>query len=268
MEKYLIALDMDGTLLNKNHVISETTSTYLKNLAKQGHIIVIASGRPVRGIMNFYKELELDTPIICYNGAYIYPGKLSDFPEYKFNFPRETILKILKEIGDENIENIILETNEDIYLLHNDDSLDIFFSKVNMCVHLGRIENILDEDPMTTLIKVKDISKSDELSKIVEQYDGLKLRFWSGRWTEISEIYFEKINKGDALRKIANYYNIPTERIISFGDANNDIELIQVGKYGFAMKNGEVELKQYASKITEFTNDEDGVIKEIQKIIK
>jgi hydroxymethylpyrimidine pyrophosphatase-like HAD family hydrolase len=145
---------------------------------------------------------------------------------------------------------------------------DIFFSKVNMCVHLGRIENILQEDPMTTLIKVKDISKSDELSKIVEQYDGLKLRFWSGRWTEISEIYFEKINKGDALRKIANYYNIPAERIISFGDANNDIELIQVGKYGFAMKNGEVELKQYASKITEFTNDEDGVIKEIQKIIK
>ena len=80
--------------------------------------------------------------------------------------------------------------------------------------------------------------------------------------------YFEKINKGDALRKIANYYNIPTDRIISFGDANNDIELIQVGKYGFAMKNGEDELKQYASKITEFTNDEDGVIREIQKIIK
>ena len=74
MEKYLIALDMDGTLLNKSHVISKTTSDYFKQLEKDGHIIVIASGRPVRGIMNFYKELELDTPIICYNGAYIYPG--------------------------------------------------------------------------------------------------------------------------------------------------------------------------------------------------
>ena len=268
MEKYLIALDMDGTLLNKKHVISSETSEYLRKLNKEGHIIVIASGRPVRGIMPFYNELELTTPIICYNGAYIYPGTNKDFPEYRFSFPKEIVLDIIKQIGYDKLENVILETNEDIYLLQNNDALDIFFSKKNMCVHLGPIEKTLTEDTMTVLFQVKDHSNNEFIRNIVEKYEGLKFRFWSGKWTEISEIYFEKINKGDALKSIAEFYNIPLERVVSFGDANNDIELIQVGKYGYAMKNGDEELKQYATRITEFTNDEDGVIKELQKIIK
>ena len=268
MDKYLIALDMDGTLLNKQHVISKETSEYLRELSKQGHIIVIASGRPVRGIMPFYNELELTTPIICYNGAYIYPGLETNFPEYKFSFPREIVLEILKEIGYDLLDNVILETNKDIYLLKNNDELDIFFSKKNMNVHLGPIEETLKENSMTVLFQVNDLTQNERIRAAVEKHDGLKLRFWSGKWTKISEIYFEKINKGDALLQIAQHFNIPKERICSFGDANNDIELIQVGKYGFAMKNGEDELKQYATRITEFTNDENGVMKELQKIIK
>ena len=126
MEKYLIALDMDGTLLNKKHVISTETVKYLKKLNREGHIIIIASGRPVRGIMPFYNELELTTPIICYNGAYIYPGTNKNFPEYRFSFPKEITLDIIKQIGYDKLENVILETNEDIYLLQNNDALDIF----------------------------------------------------------------------------------------------------------------------------------------------
>ena len=116
MDKYLIALDMDGTLLNKQHVISTETIQYLKELKNQGHIIVIASGRPVRGIMPFYNELELDTPIICYNGAYVYPGSVTDFPEYRFSFPKEIVLSILKEIGYDLLDNVILETNSSLFL--------------------------------------------------------------------------------------------------------------------------------------------------------
>lgn len=268
MEKYLIALDMDGTLLGSGHEILPETKEYLKELNQKGHKIIISSGRPLRGILPTYNAIGLTTPAICYNGAYIYEGKESNFPPYKFAFPRETILSIIKEIGYEYLDNVILETNDDIYMLHDDSTLDIFFSKKNMCIHLGFIENILDQDVMTMLIKIKDPRNNQYIKEIVEKHAGIKLRFWSGHWFEISEIYYEKINKGDALKDIAQYYNIDQDHIIAFGDANNDIELVKFAKYGFAMKNGEEEVKEAAAFVTEYSNDENGIMHALKNIIK
>ena len=265
--KYLIALDMDGTLLNSSHVMSEKTKNYLKELSELGHKIIIASGRPIRGIMPFYRELELETPAICYNGAYIYPGKENNYPEYCFAFPKEEILSIIDEIGYECLDNIILETNDDIYLLKNDDSLDIFFSKNNMNVHLGDIKQNLHEDTMTMLIKVKDEKYNSHIQDVIDRHDGIKLRFWSGRWCEISEIYFDNINKGKALKNIAEYFKIPSENIIAFGDASNDIEMVELAGYGVAMLNAEDDLKASAKFISVYDNDNDGIYHFLKKII-
>lgn len=265
---YLIAIDMDGTLLNSSHVLSLKTKNYLKKLSKLGHKIIISSGRPIRGIMPFYNELELETPAICYNGAYIYPGKESNYPEYCFAFPKDEILKIIEEIGYDCLDNIILETNNDIYLLKNDDALDIFFSKDNMKVHLGDIKDNLNEDTMTMLIKVKDDKYNPHIQEVIDKHQKIKLRFWSGKWCEISEIYFDDINKGKALKNIANYFNISPENIIAFGDASNDIEMIEYAGYGVAMKNAEDELKSAAKYISEFDNDNDGIYHFLKNIFE
>lgn len=265
-KKYLIALDMDGTLLNSNHEISPLTKKYLKELAKKGHKIIISSGRPIRNILSYYNDLELDTPIICYNGAYVYPGNEKDLPEYSFSFPQETIKQIISDIGYEYIENIVLETNKDIYLLKDDETLETFFTKKNMIVHLGKIEDTLNENTMTMLIKSKDNAYNNIIQNAIEKHDNIKLRFWSGKWLDISEIYYDFINKGKALKVIANYYHINPDNIIAFGDATNDIELINFAKYGFAMKNAENELKEKAKYITSFSNNEDGIMIELKKL--
>lgn len=268
MKKYLIALDMDGTLLNSQHCISPETKKYLKKLAKDGHKIIISSGRPIRGIRPYYNELELDTPVICYNGAYIYPGEEKDLPEYCSSFPKEKILKIIKDISYDYLDNVILETNNDIYLLHDDEELDIFFTKKEMNVHLGLIEDNLNEDTMTMLIKVKDQKYNPLVQKVVESHPNFKLRFWSGKWYEISEIYYDNVNKGQALQRIADYYHIPKENIIAFGDANNDVELLEYAGIGVAMKNAEDELKEIADIITLDDNNNDGIKKTLETIIK
>lgn len=265
-KKYLIALDMDGTLLNSDHKLCPQTKNYLRSLASEGHKIIISSGRPLRGIFSVYRELGLSTPAICYNGAYIYPGEESAFPEYCFAFPKERILHLIEDIGYEYLDNVILETNSDLYLLRDDDTLDIFFSKDHMRVHIGRIEKKLDEDTMTMLIKVREPAYNAHVQSAVERYPELRLRFWSGKWTEISEIYFPTVNKAKALEKIADFYNIPRERIIAFGDASNDLELLKFAGTGVAMKNAENELKAAADRVTSYTNDEDGILHELKNI--
>ena len=268
MKKYLIALDMDGTLLNSQHQISTETSNYLRKLAKEGHKIIISSGRPIRGIRTFYNELELDTPAICYNGAYIYPGQEKNFPEYCFSFSQDKIKEIIKDISYAYLDNVILETNKDIYLLHDDEELDVFFTKKEMNVHFGLIEDNLFENTMTMLIKVKDPKYSNLVQKSINKHPEIKLRFWSGKWYDISEIYYDFINKGKALEKIATFYNIAKENIIAFGDASNDIELIKYAGIGIAMKNAEDELKQVADIITEEDNNHNGIKKALEKLLQ
>lgn len=68
-KRYLIALDMDGTLLDDKKEISKETKEYLKYLENDGNVIAIASGRPLRAIMPYYNEIGLTGPIACYNGA-------------------------------------------------------------------------------------------------------------------------------------------------------------------------------------------------------
>lgn len=265
---YLIALDMDGTLLNSNHEICPETKKYLKHLSSLGHKIIISSGRPIRGILKYYSELELTTPAICYNGSYIYPGEENDFPEYCFSFPKEKILQIISDIGYDKLDNVILETNKDIYFLHEDESLDVFFTKNGMNVHLGKIEDNLDEDTMTMLLKIKDTKDNSTIQSAIDKHPNIKLRFWSGKWYHISEIYFDSINKGKALEKIADYYHINQDHIIAFGDATNDIELLSFAGIGIAMKNSEDELIEYADIISEEDNNNDGIKVELEKIIK
>ena len=74
-KKYLIAFDMDGTLLtDKDKQISPKTLQYLHHLVNEGHLIVLASGRPESELLPYYEQLGLNSPIACFNGvAVVHP---------------------------------------------------------------------------------------------------------------------------------------------------------------------------------------------------
>ena len=70
--RYLIALDLDGTLLKDDKTISEKTKKVLQQVKAEGHIIMIATGRPYRSSEQYYKELGLTSPIVNFNGAFVH----------------------------------------------------------------------------------------------------------------------------------------------------------------------------------------------------
>ncbi len=72
MEKHLICLDLDGTLLNDEKHISPFTKSVLQYLKKSGHEIIISTGRPYRASVDYYNAMDMNTPIINFNGAYIH----------------------------------------------------------------------------------------------------------------------------------------------------------------------------------------------------
>ena len=81
MKIYLLAIDLDGTLLNSGKDISPTTEGILRSARREhGVKVVLATARPPRTVLPFHRRLNLDTPLICYNGALVFDPLLADLP--------------------------------------------------------------------------------------------------------------------------------------------------------------------------------------------
>lgn len=266
--KYLIALDLDGTLLKNDGSISKEQISYLQSLEKQGHIVVIASGRPIRAINKYYKLIGLKSPMICYNGAYITSPNNPEFKDFISTFPKEIIKDIANKLDEKYIANIMCETNNDIWLIKEDRTLSSFFWHDNMNIHYGKIQETLNEDPMTMIIETTTSDIDPVVVSVVEKYPHLKVRFWNGLYSLFSEIYYDYISKAEGLKMIADLYKIPHKNVIAIGDACNDTEMLSFAGISVAMINGDEEIKNIATYISEFDNEHDGVMHALKKILK
>jgi Cof subfamily protein (haloacid dehalogenase superfamily) len=262
--RHLIALDLDGTLLNSDKKISKSTLTYLRKL-KKDHTIILATGRPYRSFIQYHQQLGLTTPMVCLNGAYITNPTDSKFKTKTFTFAQKVVKNIYQKIGKDSLENVMCETNEDIWLLKEEKNLASFFWHDNMNIIYGPLTETLNKDPMTMILKLNIRSKKQDqrIISIIEKEFGLRTRFW-GKST-FCEIYDEKISKGSALLEIIQNMKLDRQHFIGFGDAENDKEMLLFANHSFVMKNAEKSMKKYGKSITKKDNNHDGIVDELQR---
>ena len=265
--RYLIAFDMDGTLLeDKNKTILPLTKKYLKKLSKEGHIIVLASGRPKSELIPYYNELELSSPLVCFNGIFCFNPKDKNFPTIKKTFPKEWALDIVNQIYPNICGNIFIESDEDIWMLYEDEKLinTMWPHGIHRHMIYGDFNQTLKEDPMTFILyNVKDVEK---LEKVISKYKDSNLRLWFG--SKFGEIFFGEISKAYCLEKIRKYYNIKKENTICFGDYTNDIEMVKWAGHGVSMLNGIDELKAISKYVTKKDNNNEGIVDTLKEIIE
>ena len=127
MKPHLIVLDLDGTLLTDEKVISDKTKLTLKKAEEKGHHIMIATGRPYRASEVYYRQLGLKTPIVNFNGAFVHHPD-----DRSWKTIHETIsLPVVKDVIDAmqqfTFHNIVAEVMDDVYMHYHDEKLlDIF----------------------------------------------------------------------------------------------------------------------------------------------
>ena len=257
MDRYFIALDMDGTLLDDEKNISTLTRDTLITLKNMGHKIVFASGRPFRTMQRYYDELDLDTPLISYNGGAIYSGR-SLFKTRETTFKREDVLKIYESYDLNKLKNAICETSESVYLLYDDEAFLLWFNYTDIDKRIGDLKEILDVNPMTLLFHFKERNDASDLSKTARRINPhLFVRAWSGG--EFAELSYDYINKYKATLEIASFYDIDEDHIMAFGDADNDIEMMENAHISIAMSNASATLKEKAMHVTKEDNNHDGI---------
>ncbi len=266
MEKYLIVLDLDGTLLYDWKTLKEDTKNYLLELKKQGHKLVIATGRPFRSSERFYRMLELDTPIINYNGGLVTSKDDDNFDCFSLTVNKDYVLDIF-ENTKQYIKNAFGEIGDDIYLLHDTEEirpLIHFFNGAKLTI--GDFKDTLPGSTNGFIIIANEGQGQFIEDYVEENFKGKVLhRNWGNKYSFIIELFTPETNKGNGIEYVSKYLGFERDQIIAFGDGHNDIEMLEYAGLGIAMSNAHHSLKEVADLILEDSNLENGIEKFLDK---
>ncbi len=266
-QRFLIVFDLDGTLLDDEKHIMPKTKDYILKLKEEGHVIAMASGRPPRAILPYYRELSLTSPIISMNGALVYsPDSSSDFVRSDCYFTRESIQAFLSHFKKGEIVNAFAESEKNIYYSGHDEGFNQMFDSHGMNLVYGPLEETLKEDVYAFVFERKD-GLEEKVNAIPLGSDDLFLRHWYDV-KNVSEFGTTRMSKASGILKLQDYYHIDRIHTIAFGDAENDTEMLSHAGVPFAMKNGNERLKAIAHNVTEEDNCHEGIYLTLKKFFE
>lgn len=260
MKQHLIVLDLDGTLLTDDQKISEKTKATLFKAKEAGHQVMIATGRPYRASQLYYNELMLSTPIVNFNGALVHHPKNKSWETVHTPIDLSVVYDVVDSVDKYQYENLIAEVMDDVFIHVEDKAMMDIFKMGDPKVTIGNLRNNLNEDPTSLLIHAEESNVPlirDHLENVHAEL--IEHRRWGAPF-HIIEIVRKGLNKAVGISLVAKEMNIPRERIIAFGDEDNDLEMIDYAGVGVAMSNGIAALKNIANEVT-LSNNEDGIAK-------
>ncbi|EKY27547.1 Cof-like hydrolase [Clostridium celatum DSM 1785] len=281
----LIASDMDGTLLNDEHTISEENIKAIKIAEERGCHFTIVTGRDYSGVKNFFQEFDLKCECILSNGAE-YRDINGDVIE-RITIDNDTVRKIVQVMMEANVaiemftEDGMIIINEDIYkesLLqrfrrYNKGKTDLEIIEIARNMYdtwkpemIKDVEGFLDSN--TDILKImtyhEDAQYIKELKEKLKNIEGVAVASTFANDIEISNI---QAQKGLILAKVIEKMGIKKEEVIVLGDSFNDYSMFTEFENSFAMENAIPEIKEIAKYITD-SNDNDGVAKAIYKALE
>ena len=268
LNKKLIAIDLDGTTLNQDSMITSKTNETLKKAINAGHHVSIATGRPFRMSHQFYQQLELTTPMVNFNGALVHIPNQHWDGERETLINREIAFEILSQKKQLNLDFIAAENRDTFFI----DSFDFFDEKIFASSRPGE-KNLLSPKNLTTnptslLVRTDKRFAGAVSAELTRQFGSyVDVRTWGGP-TAILEIVSKGIQKAKGVQEIANYLSIDQKDVIAFGDEHNDLELLDYAGWGVAMANGTDQLKGIANDVTPLSNQEDGLAVYLEKLLK
>ncbi|HEY5587468.1 MAG TPA: Cof-type HAD-IIB family hydrolase [Candidatus Paceibacterota bacterium] len=269
MNKFkMICLDIDGTLLNSEHEISQKTKEVIGIATNEKQIpVILVSARMPKGIVYLQKELNIKQPIICYSGALVMDEKASILSNCGIEISDvRLVYKFVKEIG----VHISLYKDDEWYVEEKDkwakQESEITNISPNI-VNMNDLFNVWEKDCVgpNKILCMGEHNEIKLLDALIKSFHSNNLNIYPSKPTYL-EIMPNSVSKTSAIELLLEKFNIKKEETIAIGDNFNDIDMIEFAGLGIAMGNSPDAVKKYADEIT-FTNDEDGVAEAIKKYI-
>lgn len=265
---HMLVTDIDGTLLDGEGKVPEETKKILAILReKRGFITTIATGRMLARAESIAREIMINAPLICYNGALI----IDIYTRHRIlerPIPAGKLLKLIEILKAGGYEAIIYE-NETLKIEKFNERTQWY---INECenIEYNVVGDLMDYVRQKNLSSYKVFAVGD-LYRTVGVSD--ELLFTLERDFEVSlsdsshmEINLKGVNKGSAVKFLADALKIDSTEIITIGDGHNDISMLKYAGLGIAMGNAAEHIKGHAKYIT-LSNCENGLLDIVNKFI-
>ena len=286
----LVAIDLDGTLLNSYGEISQRNKNAIKKSMERGIQVIIASGRPITSAKSYANESGANNYMVCGNGSILYDVK-NDKIIYDRFIERQKALQIIKICEDNSIffsiytENLAISKsmNYNISFYNNENKKVPDDKKTNIKI----VDNIYKYVEENSDIQILKITVCDE-SKIifdgiirklreVKNVDVLDVEHMAKKYIKCgteerkveyyyTEITSKGVDKWGAIKKLADNLKIDPSEIIAIGDNMNDKAMIENAGLGIIMQNSAPYMKQFADVVV-CDNNNDGVAEALEKYI-
>ena len=265
----LIAIDMDGTLLNEKKHIDKAQKEAIHEAIEAGIKIVLCTGRPLYGILPFYKELglhelDLEGYVILNNGCSIHKTKnwelidwaeiMPDDIDYLYKFSKEYNINFTL-VDDTHYFNIGRKPTDELIM----DAKFVFSDITEISLEEAKSGKY-------KIIKAMFLGNPKEMENFQKKYENILKDKYSGVLSQshVYEVLPKNNNKGTGLKKLAEKLGIKQEEVMAIGDGNNDVEMFEYANYSVAMENAS-DLAAKAAKYRTDSNENDGVAKAIRK---
>jgi Cof subfamily protein (haloacid dehalogenase superfamily) len=263
MDIKAVVLDLDGTLLNSQHQISDRNKKVILELKNRGVKIFLATGRTYTSLYPYKQELDLDTPVICYNGAKIVDSK-TDKTYFEFPIHGDDVKELIKISREKGI-HLNLYQDEIWYIEKSDNEETKTYIEISGLDYTEKDFDTFEDYRMTKSLFIAEHERLLEIEGLLNKKlnGSVHVTFSKPFFLEILN---GDVNKGTALEKVLETEGIPKENVVAFGDGLNDYEMLDTVGIGVAMGNSLDRLKGLV-KLKTLSNDDDGVAVFLERYI-
>jgi Cof subfamily protein (haloacid dehalogenase superfamily) len=259
----MLTIDVDDTLLTDEMKVTEATLQALQEAIAHGVVVTLATGRMFASAKPIAEQLQLNVPLITYQGSLI--KTLMDGQILYERFVPQDAAEWLFDLAQKRNYHIQAYWDDRLYTLRDNEKVKLYtqISKVPYYVEPDA-DNLLKK-PLTKILFYEEPDLLDALAEEIREHLRDQVHITKSK-PFFLEILHKEGTKGHAVKFLAEYYGCELSQVIAIGDSWNDREMIQVAGLGVAMGNAVDALKEIADYVTK-TNNEDGVKHVIERFI-
>ena len=243
----LVALDLDGTLIDHDLDISQRVRRAVARMQADGIVGCLVTGRMYRAAVPFARELGFDAPVICYQGAAILDPSTDEVLRHAAL--RNEVVRELIAAAESDGVHLQLYRNDEYYAESRNRFSDMYARLAKMQpVVVPSLREAFAYSPATKAVVIADAADAQRYeARTRERFDGRA--YVTRSLPEFVEILDPSVDKGDALRFVAARLGVGMDEVVAIGDSWNDAPLLRAAGFAIAMGSSPAELRDVADAV-------------------
>jgi Cof subfamily protein (haloacid dehalogenase superfamily) len=262
----LIAIDVDGTLLNSKGELTARVEAALRAAQGQGVQVVLATGKTRVSTLSVMAQLNLTTPGIYLQGPVIYDGAGKILQQQTLT--PAVLRQVLTYVDGRGFTPLLYSGTRVLARAVNRSVAENFFARYHEPDPevVGALHNVIDTTPINKMVVVGEPARITALRYQLNLQIGGAGRVVQAGVPEMLELLPPGASKGAALKFVLKELRLTPEQVLAIGDAENDMEMIQLAGVGVAMGQASQRVKDAADHVVS-SNDSDGVAEAIERFV-